>query len=74
VLGSHPTTTQCHWAIENAGDAQLLEPLDASHDIDHCVDCTDLVERNLIGRDTMDPTLGLTEELESSHRPFMNPL
>jgi hypothetical protein len=74
VSGTHPTGAHRYGAIIDPGDAQLLEALDAAHDVDERIDCPQLVEMHLVRRQAVNPSLRLTQELKRPQRPLPHPV
>jgi hypothetical protein len=59
--------------MENPGQAELLESLDAAHDVHHCVNRADFMERNLVRGTAVYPALGFAQQHERLNRPLPNP-
>jgi hypothetical protein len=55
-------------------DAQSLKSLHRTDDIEHRVYGSDLVEMDLLGRDTVDTPFGLTNQTERLESAFFHPI
>jgi len=73
VSRSNPSTAQRDRPVINAGDAQLLEPLDSGDNIYQRIHRAHFVQWHLICRKAMDPPLRLAEESERLHCPLHYP-
>src|SRR5215207_10602338 len=73
MRGSNPAGAESNGPSIHLAYSELLEPLDGSHNVDQCVNRTDLMERDFVRRQAMDSSLGLTQESEGTHGSFANP-
>ena len=62
--GTHPACTDRHRPVVDPAHAQPLESLERTHDVHHRVGRSDFVQRDLVGRDAVDPAFGLAQEPE----------
>ena len=74
MCGPHPTIPHCDRAIVNPSDSELLEALNATHDVHQRVHRTNLVQRDLVGSHPMDLSLRFSQEAERAHGPLTHPL
>src|SRR4051812_8479634 len=69
----HPATANSNGTVVDLADPELLEPLDAADDIHQRIDRSNLVQRNPIGRQAVDPSFRRAEQLKSLYRPLLHP-
>jgi hypothetical protein len=74
VGGAYPPAAHRNRPVVDPADAQLLEALYAAYDVDQCVNRTDLMQGNLIGRYPMDAPLGFAEDLKRAHCTLAHPI
>jgi hypothetical protein len=58
----HPPSPEAHRSGIDPFDIQLLEAFDTTHDIDHCVNRSDLVECDGVRGDAVDFAFGLRQQ------------
>jgi hypothetical protein len=73
MRGVNPATAQCERSIEDSRDPQLLEALNPADDVDHGVDCTHLMKRDVVSRHAMDLPFSLANQLEGPNSPLLDP-
>jgi hypothetical protein len=69
----YPSASDRNRSIINPGDPQLLETFDSANDVDQSVYRSHFVESDSIGRQAVDPSLGLSQQLEGVHCPLFYP-
>ena len=67
MRGTNPPRPQCHRPVVDPRGAEALEALDAPHDVHQSVDGAHLVQGHLLGRYTMNPPLGVTQQAKGQN-------
>src|SRR5881396_2254523 len=70
----HPPLPHRDREVVHGLNAEPLEPLDGANDVQHGVDGADLVQMDLVRRDSVYAPLGLAHEPERAYGTFLHPI